>query len=997
MSYKVVSTLCLFFAPLLSYAQVGQVLRHVEYSDRTWMPEHIFGDKARLGRSIASLGDINGDGYIDAAMTTEDWFTIFFLNREGTIKDTRLHQYNLAFSLAGPGDINEDGTPDLVVGRPGYRNNRGQLGIHFLKDDGQIVSTIEISQDAGGFGGNLDIDDQFGFSVASIGDVDNDGMKDLIVGAPGDDAGGPNKGAVWILFMNTNGTVKRAQKVSINNGSFTGNLADGARFGSSTAGIGDVNNDGIPDVAVGTNRFENPLEYNSDGDTWILFLDRNGDVLSHVKLADTNPYNLSGIGDFNNDATPDLAVHPNRIFLLKPDGSYREERIQKPDDFSLRRGETGDFALSMASLGDQNNDGVTEYLIADPRDIGGSLNSGDAGAAWVYSLSADNQLKNNPVIINEYSGGGGKAINPGAQFGSSAWIEWDVEDCGCIIGFIGARADDDGGRQKGAIYAISRYREAWSSIKKFSDTQGLLDLNLDEGDLFGHAVTDNLVTAPGDDDQGNNAGAAYYIFEPVFSLGRGIPEDFRVAKITFPELDAGDQFGWSIANISTVLSTSWPNINIGKFTRAVGAIGDDDGGSNKGAIWLLEIPEYANIEDPDAVVRSKVKISATEGGFNGVLDAEDQFGSSITNLQDLDGDNISELAVGARVDDDGGKDRGAVWILFMNADGSVKRHQKISSTQGGFKGKLDNSDFFGEAVANVGDINRDGVNDIAVGAPRDDDGGKDKGAVWILFLKRDGTVLAHQKISSTTGGFTGKLSEGALFGSSVSTESFRYFPYEIRNLMVGARADNAGGSQKGSLWRLSLDQFSDPLPVSISSFDAITHGGEVHLEWITESELNNAGFYLERALGNASYETMAFVNGHGTTDQPQHYSYIDTLPQSSDSITYRLKQVDFDGAFEYSNLIKIAPPAPAHFELSANYPNPFNPKTLIQYALPRDHEVKLLVYDVTGREMARLQDGFQPAGRYSIELDATGWPSGIYLYRLEAGTRSEARTMHLLK
>ena len=995
MSFKASFLIPFLCLPILSFGQVGFVTRHIEYSDRTWMPEHIHGDRARLGRSSTSLGDLNEDGFTDVAMTTEDWFTIFFINKNGTIKDTRLHQYNAAFSLAGTGDINEDGIPDLAVGRPEYKNNRGQLGLHFLDRDGQIKSTINISKDEGGFGGNLDVDDQFGFSVARVGDVDDDGVEDLIAGAPGDDAGGPNKGAVWILFMNSDGNVKRAQKISTNNGSFTGTLSDGARFGSSTASIGDVNNDGIPDVAVGSNRFENPLDYTTDGDTWILFLDRNGDVLSHVKLADTNPYNLSGIGDYNNDATPDLAVLPNRIFLLNPDGTYREERIQTPDNFSLKRGESGNFALSMVRLGDQNNDGVTEYLLTDPRDIGGSLNSGDAGAAWVFSLSAGNQVKNNPVKINEYSGGGGKAINPGAQFGSSAWIEWDVEDCGCIIGFIGARADDDGGRQKGAIYAISRYREAWSSIKKFSDTQGILDLNLDEGDLFGQAVTDNLVTAPGDDDEGNNAGAVYYIFEPVFSLGRGIAEDLRVAKITFPELDAGDQFGWSIADITTVWSTKRPNINIGKFTRAVGAIGDDDGGSNKGAIWLLEIPEFAT--NPDAVVRSKVKISATKGGFTGVLDAEDQFGSSVTNLQDLDGDNISDLAVGARVDDDGGKDRGAVWILFMNADGTVKRHQKISSTQGGFKGQLDNSDFFGEAVANVGDINRDGVNDIAVGAPRDDDGGKDKGAVWILFLKRDGTVLAHQKISSTSGGFTGKLSEGALFGSSVSTESFRYFPYEIHNLMVGARADNADGSQKGSLWRLNLDQFSDPLPVSLTFFDAYTKGNQIHLNWTTESETNNAGFQVERAVGNTPFEKTAFLEGHGTTDEPQHYVYSETLPLGSDSIAYRLKQIDFDGAFEYSDLVRVAPPAPTHLDLGPNYPNPFNPTTRIQYALPHEQQVKLIVYDVTGRERMRLQDGFQQAGRYQVELDATGWPSGIYLYRLEAGAQSISRTMMLVK
>lgn len=95
--------------------------------------------------------------------------------------------------------------------------------------------------------------------------------------------------------------------------------------------------------------------------------------------------------------------------------------------------------------------------------------------------------------------------------------------------------------------------------------------------------------------------------------------------------------------------------------------------------------------------------------------------------------------------------------------------------------------------------------------------------------------------------------------------------------------------------------------------------------------------------------------------------------------------------------MRVAPPSPTHLDLGPNYPNPFNPTTRIQYALPHEQKVKLIVYDVTGRERMRLQDGFQPAGRYQVELDATGWPSGIYLYRLEAGAQSISRTMMLVK
>ena len=133
-------------------------------------------------------------------------------------------------------------------------------------------------------------------------------------------------------------------------------------------------------------------------------------------------------------------------------------------------------------------------------------------------------------------------------------------------------------------------------------------------------------------------------------------------------------------------------------------------------------------------VLSHQKISDTEGGFTGTLGNSDQFGTSVASLGDLDGDGVGDLAVGAWFDDDGGTDRGAVWILFLNTDGTVNSEQKISDTQGGFTGTLDDRDRFGLSAAWLGDHDGDGVGDLAVGAIFDDDGGDARGAVWMLFL-----------------------------------------------------------------------------------------------------------------------------------------------------------------------------------------------------------------------------------------------------------------------
>ncbi len=148
----------------------------------------------------------------------------------------------------------------------------------------------------------------------------------------------------------------------------------------------------------------------------------------------------------------------------------------------------------------------------------------------------------------------------------------------------------------------------------------------------------------------------------------------------------------------------------------------------------------------DGAVKSHAKISSTHGGFAGVLADDDDFGHSVASLGDLDGDGVIDLAVGADEDTDGGASRGAVWVLFLNTDGTVKAHQKISSTSGGFKGALYEGDEFGESVTSPGDLDGDGVADLLVGAKDDGLGQRNRGAVWVLFLRTDGTVAAHAKI-----------------------------------------------------------------------------------------------------------------------------------------------------------------------------------------------------------------------------------------------------------
>jgi len=309
------------------------------------------------------------------------------------------------------------------------------------------------------------------------------------------------------------------------------------------------------------------------------------------------------------------------------------------------------------------------------------------------------------------------------------------------------------------------------------------------GDLNGDGTLDLAAAGLGDDDGGIDQGAAHVLFL------RGDGRVLGTRKISALEggftgdLDPGDQFGRALAGIGDLDGDGIPDL-------AVGANYDDDGGMNRGAVWLLCL-------DRDGSVRRTSKISSLAGGFAGPLRNNDEFGRSVASLGDLDGNGVPDLAVGAPTDATGGPRRGAVWILFLQADGSVLRSVKIASGMGGFTGRLRNYDWFGFSVANLGDFDGDGVTDLAVGAALDDDGAVNAGAAWLLTLLPDGRVKGHRKISLLSGGFTGLLESPDQFGTSVARVGDLNGD-GVPELAVGAVKDGDGGRQRGAVYLLYL-------------------------------------------------------------------------------------------------------------------------------------------------------------------------------------------------
>ena len=242
---------------------------------------------------------------------------------------------------------------------------------------------------------------------------------------------------------------------------------------------------------------------------------------------------------------------------------------------------------------------------------------------------------------------------------------------------------------------------------------------------------------------------------------------------------------WMINNLYTVdVSVSLDEENTGKIHQFYG-IGNYDKGSattTTSTSWEEQVTKTVEINP------------ATTNGPT--LTGGDNFGSSIVDIGDLDGDGVNDLAVGAGKDDEGGSARGAVHIMFMNTDGSVDSTVEIndSTTNGP---TLTNTDQFGFAVENIGDLNSDGVNDLAVGAYLDDEGGGARGAVHIMFMNTDGSVDSTVEINdSTTNG--PELEDDDSFGRSVANIG-DLDGDGVNDLAVGADKDNAGGANRGTI------------------------------------------------------------------------------------------------------------------------------------------------------------------------------------------------------
>jgi len=385
------------------------------------------------------------------------------------------------------------------------------------------------------------------------------------------------------------------------------------------------------------------------------------------------------------------------------------------------------FGSGVAAIGDLNGDGVTE-LVSGAYDVGGQ------GAVYTLFMNTNGSI-DSFKLITEGAGGFTGTLGAGNRFGYSVAALGDLDLDGVPDVAVSSELDDDGGSDRGAVWIL--YLKADGTVKGYakisSTTQGSL-----------------LAT-------------------PAYGIG---------------DLD---RFGSEVECIGDLDNDGIQDI-------AVSAIFDDDGGGNRGAVWIIFL-------NRDGSIKGFQKISDTQGGFTGTLVNFTFWGSGVGNIGDLDGDGIQDLAIGQELEDAGGTDKGAVWVLFMNRNGSVKGYKELrNGLTGTGLPSMGDSGYFGSACAGLGDIDDDGIPDVAVGANGTD---SQRGAVYILMLNTNGTVKAQQKISYNAGALAGPLDINDLFGNSITSLGDLNGDGKT-DIAVGAAFDDDGGSDKGAVYILNL-------------------------------------------------------------------------------------------------------------------------------------------------------------------------------------------------
>ncbi len=724
---------------------------------------------ARLGSSVASAGDVNGDGFADVIVgaylydsgEADEGAAFIYFGGPGafnTTADAQLESNQVSaqmgYSVSGAGDVNGDGYADVIVGAILYHNGQTNGGAAFLYFGGagvfNNIADARLESDQ--------VDARMGYSVAGAGDVNGDGYADVIVGAWLFDNGENNEGAAFIYFGGP-GVFNTSADAQLESNQVS------AQMGFSVSGASDVNGDGYADVVVGAPFYDN--DQNDEGVALVYFggagtFNTTADAQLESNQVNTQMgYSVSGAGDVNGDGYADVIVGAPFYDTVQSDEGLAFVYFGGPGAFNtiadaqLEANQVNaQMGWRVAGAGDVNGDGYADVIVGANLYDNGQNDEGAAfvyfGGAGVFNNIADAQLESNQAS---------------AIFGWSVAGAGDVNGDGYADVIVGAYLYDNDQNNEGAAFVYFGGAGAFNTTAnaQLESNQANADMGFSvagAGDVNGDGYADVIVGARLYDNGQTDEGAAFLYFG-----GAGAINTIDYFQLEVNQANA--EMGYSVAGAGDVNGDGYADV-------IVGARWYDNGQSNEGAAFLyfggagafntfdyfqLEVNQ-ANAEMgysvagagdvngdgyADVIVGAHQYVNGEDnegaaflyfggaGAFNTTSDAllesnqaEARMGSSVAGAGDVNGDGYADAIVGARLYDNGQTDEGAAFLYFGGAGvfNNIADAQ-LESNQA--------SAIFGWSVAGAGDVNGDGHADVIVGAPLYDNGEFNEGAAFIYF------------------------------------------------------------------------------------------------------------------------------------------------------------------------------------------------------------------------------------------------------------------------